>query len=120
MKKQISEKSTKKNFAKKTSPSNSNKTFDKKNKKGENEPSKEDEISEEEKLENAKKDSRNKAAKINQSSMIKKLILQNLAKFTLIIAVFSVVTIGIIQAAPAMFVFLNGLISKILMSALNK
>jgi hypothetical protein len=119
MKKQINEKSTKKNLNSKNSPLNSKKTLDQKNKKEGGKSSSEDEISDEEKLENAKKDSKNKAANFNQSAMIKKLILQNLAKYTLIVAIFSLVTIGIIQSGPAIFGFLSGLISKFLMSALN-
>lgn len=120
MKKQISEKSSKKNLAKKSTPSKPNVDSNQKDAKDKNESSKEEEMSEEEKSEEAKRTSRSKAAQINQSAMIKKLILQNLAKYTLIFAIFSVVTIGIIQFAPAMFKLLNGLVSKVLIGAINK
>ena len=76
-------------------------------------------MTDEEKLEEAKKESRNKAAKFDQTGMFKKLILQNLVKYTIVIASMVIMAIGIIEFGPALFGMLNGLISKIIFGALR-
>ncbi len=120
MKKQISDKS--KQQAKSKSVK---KIADAKNaqKQGEESPDQEnpeqEEMTDEEKLEDAKKASRNKAAEFDQSGMIKKMVIEAIAKYTLLIAIVVVVMIGLIQFGPTLLKALNGLISKILMGALH-
>jgi hypothetical protein len=71
-------------------------------------------------LEEAKKASRHKAAERNQSEMIKKLFIENIAKYTLLIAAMVIFAIGIIELGPQLLGLLNGLIFKVLMGALQK
>lgn len=115
MKKQISEKSSKKiaeaksiNFAKNTKAKKDGK------KNGE------EEMSEEEKLAEAKKNSQSKAATRNQTEMLKKLFLENLVKYSVIISVMVIFSIGIVKFGGAIIAFFNGLIFKIFMSAIGK
>ncbi len=110
MKKQHEEKSIKKIAQKKQDISPSKKDSDEKNDKKEN-PA-EEEMSEEEKLEDAKKASRNKAAERDQTEMLKKLFIENVAKYVLVIAVLVIFSLGIIKYGPEVIGLLNGLIFK--------
>jgi len=77
------------------------------------------EMTEEEVLEDAKKGSKNKAAQYDQTEMIKKLIMENIVKYVVIISVLVVLAIGAIEIGPAFFHMLNGLLSKVLFGALS-
>jgi hypothetical protein len=118
MKKQISKKSSKKivnhSYFKATIKSGD---VDKKSKDSENEDVKK---REEELLEDAKKESRAKAAEFNNSEMIKKMILENIAKYVAIIFILIIATIGIIEFGSAFLAFLNGFLHGLIMSALGK
>jgi hypothetical protein len=103
MKKQISEKSSKKTSELVAAP-NAKKT---------------QEELETEELEEAKKVSKGKAADYDQSEMIKKLILESGLKYTLLILILIIFTIGLIKFGPAIIAFFNGLLYKIIMAALN-
>jgi len=86
-------------------------------------PKEEKDKSEEEKaeeLEEAKKASRHKAGERDQTEMYKKLFMESIAKYALLIAVLAVFSIGVIKFGPAVASFLNGFLSKILMGALQK
>lgn len=111
MKKQAINKASKQNGTKKSTPSlNSAKTkTNKENFEGE------EEMSEEEKLEEAKKESRNKAAIADQTEMFKKLILESIAKYVLLITLLVVVAIGVIKLGPVLFEMLHGLLFKVLL-----
>ncbi len=83
----------------------------------------EEDKSEEEKakeLDEAKKASRNKAGERDQVEMFKKLLIQNIMKYTLLIAVLTIFAIGTIKSGPAIVKFFNGFLSKILMGGLRK
>ena len=113
MKKQISEKSSGKK---------SGFSFDANLTEGKNEEvdkRSKDEIDEEEQLEEAKKASQNKAAERNQSALMKKLLLENITKYALLITVLAVFAIAIIKCGPVVVGFFNGMIPKILMGALH-
>jgi len=115
MKKKISDKSKNKKI--------SNITGQKKNNVKANSDDKEknqEDLSEEEQLEEAKKASRNKAAQQDQSGMIKKMIIENIIKYTLLTALLVLFAIGLIKFGPAMVKFFNGLLSKILFSAISR
>jgi len=126
MKKQISEKSSKNNVTKnsaakiKNAKSSAKDKKDGEQEKDENENPEQEEMTEEEELEEAKKASKNKAAEQDQTEMFKKLILENIVKYTVIIAVMVMFAIGVIEFGPALFELLNGLIFKVLMGALKK
>jgi len=122
MKKQISEKSSKKNVVKKSPAVLAKEKSAKEKKDGEkeNENPEEEEMTEEEELEEAKDASKNKASKRDQTEMFKKLILQNLAKYVLLATILVVASIGVIKFGPALFKMLNGLLYKILMGSLGK
>lgn len=121
MKKQISEKSSKKISAAK-SPSNAKNSqaaaatgdADKKEDQDSGEEQTEEEI-----LEEAKKASRGKAAEFDQSEMIKKMIIENIVKYTIIIALLVTFAIGLIKFGPAILAFFNGLLYKMMMAALG-
>lgn len=122
MKKQMSE-TSKKNLAKKSAAANSAKKESSKEKKDGKEAEKEvdqEEMTDEEKLEEAKKASRNKASEQDQTEMIKKLILESIAKYTLLISILVVLAIGLIKFGPGMMAFVNGAFYKVLMGALGK
>lgn len=122
MKKQISEKSSKKTLTVKSSKSTcetSNGEQSSDSSKEKNEDKNQEEMTEEEELEEAKKESRNKAAQYDQSDMIKKMIIENIVKYTAVISVLVIVSIGLVKFGPALLGLLNGLIYKILMSALG-
>ncbi len=93
---------------------------DNKNKKdGEEKDDIEEEMSEEEQLEEAKKASNNKAANFDNSRMIKKLIIETIVKYTIMIAVLVIFSLGIIKTGPAIVDFFNGLIFRTLMSGIK-
>lgn len=119
MKKQISEKSSKKAAAK-TNNAPKNAKSDEQAKESEKEKDEnQDELTEEEQLEEAKKASRNKAGERDQTEMIKKLILENIVKYTVLISFLVILAIGIIKFGPAILAFLNGFLYKIIMGALG-
>lgn len=80
---------------------------------------KEEELSEEEQLEEAKKASKNKAKDIDQTEMIKKLIMENIIKYTVLIGSLIVLTYGIINFAPAVAGALKGMLHELFVSALT-
>ncbi len=114
MKKQISEKSSKINADHKLAVSY-HKSHDEKH----DESKDEEEITEEEELEEAKKESMNKAAEINQTEMMKKLALETVVKYTILVAVCVIFAIGLIQFGPAIAEFFNGVVFKALMATLH-
>lgn len=73
-----------------------------------------------EELEEAKKLSRNKAAAQNQTRMLKKLFLENLLKYALIMTFLIILAIAAIKLGPTLLKSLNGIISKLFLMALNK
>ena len=113
MKKQISEKSSKINAEHKLAASH-HKSHDESK-----ETRDEEEIIEEEELEEAKKESIKKAAEINQTEMIKKLVLETFVKYAILVAVCVIFAIGLIQFGPAVAKFFNGIIFKAFMAALD-
>jgi hypothetical protein len=113
MKKQISEKSSKINAEHKLAASH-HKSHDESK-----ETRDEEEIIEEEELEEAKKESIKKAAEINQTEMIKKLVLETFVKYAILVAVCVIFAIGLIQFGPAIVEFFNGIIFKALMATLD-
>lgn len=114
MKKQASTKPSKQNNVKKSTASL--KTAEvKKDKDGEEIDTGTEEMTDEEKLEDAKKESRSKVANTDQTEMIKKLILESVAKYTLLITLLVVVALGVIKLGPVFFEFLHGLFFKVLL-----
>ncbi len=116
MKKQISEKSTKK-----TSLATNNfniKTNAKKN--VENKSGQEEELTEEEQLEEAKKLSNNKAAQRNNAELLKKMVAETASKYLIIISLLAILAFAVIEGGPAIGEFLNGLISRALLGAITK
>lgn len=77
-------------------------------------------MTEEEELEDAKKESRNKAAEMDQTDMIKKMIMENIVKYTVVIAVITILAFAVIKLGAAFLAAVNGLVYKILMSALGQ
>lgn len=115
MKKKISDKSKNKKISNASGQNKNN------NKAGSDDKEQSpDDLSEEEQLEEAKKASRNKSAQQDQSGMIKKMIIENIIKYTLLTALLVLFAIGIIKFGPAMVKFFNGLISKMLFSAISR
>lgn len=118
MKKQISEKSSKNNLAKKST----NTQKDNNQEIGEDQEdiqSAEEEMTEEEQLEEAKKASRNKAAERDQTEMFKKLIMESISKYAMLISGLVILSIGVIKFGPELLKFLNGLIFRVLMGSLG-
>jgi Ca2+-dependent lipid-binding protein len=116
MKKQISEKSSKINADHKLAASH-HKSHNEKH--DDSKETKDEEEKAEEELEEAKKESMNKAAEINQTEMMKKLALETVVKYTMLVAVCVIFAIGLIQFGPAIAEFFNGVIFKALMATLN-
>ncbi len=115
MKKQINQKSAKKpikNTAKKTT--NPEKT-EKEDNEDKNE-SQQEELSEEEKLEEAKKESNAKAANYDNSEMLKKLIIETVVRYGVIIGTLVIFAIAVILSGPAIMDFLHKFIHNILFS----
>ena len=78
-----------------------------------------EEMTEEEILEDAKKGSKNKAAQYDQTDMIKKLIMENIIKYVVLISVLVVLSIAVIKTGPALMDMLNGFLSKMLFGAIG-
>jgi hypothetical protein len=116
MKKQINEKSIKKTAAKK--PNSQILSKDEAEQQEEN--SHEIEMSDEEKLAKLKKESLSKTSDYNQSAMVRRLLLESIVKYTVMITVFVVLVIGIIEISPAIFSFLHQLVAEILLGDLSK
>lgn len=76
-------------------------------------------MTEEEELEDAKKASRNKAAQVDQTEMFKKLIMENIVKYTVMITVLVIISLGVIKFGVAFLEMMNGLFYKALMYALH-
>ncbi len=116
MKKQITEKSTKKNLIEQSIFSDKeDKSGDENEKDEEKEKLNEEEEKEKKELEDAKQASRSKASQMDQTEMLKKLIVQNAVKFILIIGSMLALAYGIIEVGPKLFSSLNGaLINTIL------
>lgn len=112
MKKQASAKISKQVNAKKSTKS-LNLDKEKKAKDGEGGDDKND-MTDEERLEEAKKESQGKAKQFDQTGMIKKLFLENIAKYVLMITLLVVLAIGVIKGGPILFEFMHGLLFKVL------
>lgn len=80
----------------------------------------EEEMTEEEQVEEAKKASKGKAANYDTSGMYKKLIIESIVKYTIMIAVMVVFALGIIKLGPAAIDFFNNMIFKTLTSDFQK
>ena len=79
-----------------------------------------EEILEEEELEEAKKESKGKAAGIDQTEMIKKLIIENIVKYTVIIGALVIFAIGTIELGPVLGDLLHGIIFDVLIGSAAK
>jgi len=114
MKKQITEKSTKTSVIDKSIFGNNKDNDDKDEAK---EEVKEEKLSEEEEkekkeVEQAKLASKMKAAQIDQTEMLKKLVIQNAMKFILIVGTMLGLAYAIIEVGPKMIGSLNGAFLK--------
>ena len=96
MKKQISEKSTKKT----AHPTNSTVSTAAKSADSTKNPTDENEMNEEEQLEEAKKLSKNKAAQRNNAELVKRMLVENLTKYALLISFLTVFAFAVIKAGP--------------------
>ncbi len=76
----------------------------------------EEEEKEKKELEDAKLASRLKVAQMDQTDMLKKLIIQNAVKFALVICVMAALAYAIIEVGPALFSSLNGAVLNALIS----
>lgn len=114
MKKQISQKSIKESERK------SEKKIGnfKKNQKGEDQDK--EELSDKEKLEEAKKESNSKAANYDNSEMLKKLIIETLLRYIVVIGGLIIFAIAIITSAPAIMDFFYGIIRNLLFSDIRQ
>ncbi len=115
MKKQASSKALKQNDPKKSGGS-----FKKDAAKKIDEATGEEEMSDEEKLEEAKKVSRGKAQNYGPSSeMIKKMFIEYIAKYTLMIVLLVGFAYGVIKLSPAFFEFMHGLFFNLFVGSLK-
>lgn len=114
MKKNIKEKSRKLAIAKKSLNSVSSISVDKNA-----EIKTEEEIADEEKLEEAKKESKGKAANYDQSDMIKKLIMESIVKYVVIIAIFVICALGLLKFLPTVMSMLNGALHNLFISSMK-
>ncbi len=114
MKKQASIKVSKQKSDKKSTNSLvADKAKDKK-KDGEIKAVDDEEMTEEEKIEEAKKESRGKLANTDQTEMLKKLFIESIAKYVLLITLLVVSAIGVIKLGPVFLEFLHGLFFRVL------
>lgn len=114
MKKQASNKVSKQKSDKKSTKSLvANKTKDEK-KDGKTNIADDEEMTEEEKLEEAKKESRSKMADVDQTEMLKKLFIEAITKYVLLITLLIIAAIGVIKFGPLFLEFLRGLFFRIL------
>ena len=118
MKKQMTEKSVKKGSNDQSFFSGNKQNKDESDKK-EEENLTDEEKKEKEELEEAKKNSRMKAAQIDQTEMLKKLIIENIVKFTIIIILMIGFAYGIIEGGPKLFSLLNGAVMKVFLGSLK-
>lgn len=114
MTKQASKKLQSQNNVKK-SHLNSTKNGENKNKKDEKEQENQEEMSDEEKLAEAKKESQAKLENVDRTGMYKKLFLEAISKYVLLIALLVTIAFAIITLAPAFFEFLHGLFLRMLL-----
>ncbi len=119
MKKQISEKSSKKTLAKKLNAAVA-KNLESGQEKDKDKIDPEDEMTDEEKLEEAKKASRNKASQQDQTEMLKKLFLENVAKYALLATGLALLSIAVIKYGPELVGLLNGLVFKSIIGAISR
>ena len=78
-----------------------------------------EEMTEEEKVEEAKKESRSKVANQDTSEMYKKLFIETIVRYVLIIALLVGAMIVLIKIIPAAAAMVNGLFSKILLGSIK-
>ncbi len=111
----------KKQMTKKVDTSSKNSTLQqvkkgaaKKNQEGDGE-----EMTEEEKVEEAKKESRGKSASQDNSEMYKKLFIETITRYVLIIALLVGSMIVLIKILPAAAAMINGLLTKILLGSIK-
>ena len=119
MKKQISEKSSKKTVHKKSASAEA-KNLEQGTDAEKKGADQEEEMTEEEQLEEAKKASRNKAAGRDQSEMLKKLFLETVGKYLLVVTAFAILAIGVITIGPEIVKFFNKLIYNLFLGSLPK
>ena len=117
MKKQIKE-ANNKNQAKKSTAKTLDSTSKNEKKEGV-EVENGEELTDEEKLEEAKKSSKHRAGQFDQTEMIKKMIIENVVKFTIMIGVLAVLSIAVIKTGPAILKFFNGLIFKAIIGGIG-
>jgi uncharacterized membrane protein YdfJ with MMPL/SSD domain len=79
----------------------------------------EEELTKEKELDEAKKTSKAKAANYNQSDMIKKIIMETLAKYAALIIFLIFIVLAAIYGGPIIGGFLNGLIFKTIMGSMH-
>jgi len=111
MKKQITEKNTKKNLIEQSLFTDNTKEAEEekdKEKDKDKEKLSEEEEKEKKELEDAKQASRSKASQMDQTEMLKKLIVQNVVKLVLIIGSMLILAYGVIEVGPKLFSSLNG------------
>ncbi len=78
-----------------------------------------EDLSDEEKLEQAKKESNSKMQNVDKVGMIRKLILETIVKYVFMIAILVGFAILVIKAAPLIFAFFHGLISKVIFGSIT-
>jgi hypothetical protein len=111
MKKQITEKTTKKNLIEQSLFSDKNDNCDEEKeqeKDEEKEKLSEEEEKEKKELEDARQASRLKASQMDQTEMLKKLVIQTAVKIILIVGSMLVLAYGVIEIGPKIFSSLNG------------
>lgn len=116
MKKQVENKISKQFDVKKSTASlkNSAEKNNKKKNSTKQDANQDSEMSEEEKLAEAKKESISKAGERDQTEMIKKLIIENIAKYVLLIALLVTTALGVIKLGPILAGFFHGLFFRII------
>lgn len=121
MKKKISEKSSKniatKNSGQSTISGIKNQKGKSTGKEGEGQ---DNEMTEEEQIEEAKKVSKGKAANRDESAMIKKMVIQSIVKYTLIVAGLVLFALGLMQVVPRFAEFLGGFLHQMFMGAFTR
>jgi hypothetical protein len=112
MKKQIIEKSTKKNLIEQSifSQTENQEDKDDEDKEQDSEKLSEEEEKEQKELADAKLASKMKVAQMDQTEMLKKLIIQTAVKLILIVGTMLFFAYGIIELGPKIFSSLNGVL----------
>jgi hypothetical protein len=119
MQKQITEKATKKNLIEQSifADKNDNPDNEKEQEKDEEkEKLSEEEEKEKKELEDAKQASRSKASQMDQTEMLKKLIVQNAVKLILLVGSMIVLAYGVIEVGPKIFSSLNGALLNVVIN----